>query len=258
MKPYLLAHVNAFLAATQFLTLLPVPVRLEWTLELQRRALLYYPAVGLVLGCLLVLAHAISTWAFAAHSVVLPAAVTFFVWVALTGALHLDGLADAADGWMGGLGDREKTLRIMKDPCVGVTGAVVLILVCLMKFAALANLMESGKYTHLCIALLVAPLLARVAVMCLLVTTPYVRAGGIASSWIEHITPSAILWPLVCAVIGALWLSPLALVISAAVLWMCRRVMLNRLQGTTGDTAGATIELIELAILLGMNTYIAQ
>ena len=252
-----LLHVKALLAAAQFLTLIPIPVKLDWTVELQKRALLYYPVVGLLLGLILVSVTYMASWIFSYTTPLFSAAIVLSVWVLLTGALHLDGLADSADGWMGGLGDREKTLQIMKDPCVGVTGAVTLIVVCLLKFTALVGLMEYGSVPLIGTALLITPVLARAAAMCLLVTTPYVREGGIASSWIGQINVSDLFWPLMAVAGVAIWLAPVALLIALAVLWACRRVMLVRLQGATGDTAGATIELIELAILMGMNAYIS-
>ncbi len=50
------------------------------------------------------------------------AVLVLAVWVGLTGALHLDGLADSADAWLGGYGDRARTLAIMKDPYCGPAG----------------------------------------------------------------------------------------------------------------------------------------
>ena len=65
------------------------------------------------------------------------------VWVLLTGALHLDGVADCADAWVGGFGDREKTFQILKDPRSGPIAVVVLVLVLLVKWAALEVLLGS-------------------------------------------------------------------------------------------------------------------
>ena len=135
--------MQSFLIALQFLTSLPV--RLDRMPEPQAvgRSLLYYPLVGLLLGAMLWLVGAV----FENASVPLLAALLLTVWVALTGALHLDGLADSADAWLGGFGDRERTLTIMKDPRSGPTAVVVLILLLLLKFVALWVLLGGESYS---------------------------------------------------------------------------------------------------------------
>ena len=65
------------------------------------------------------------------HQHLLTAALVLAVWVLLTGALHLDGVADCADAWVGGFGDREKTFQILKDPRSGTHSCSVLVLVLL-------------------------------------------------------------------------------------------------------------------------------
>lgn len=109
--------MRAFLVALQFLTRLPVRLRAAPSEEELGRSLLFYPLVGLLIGMLLTtLAMAISA---AGISDLLGAALVLAAWVVLTGGLHLDGLADSADAWSGGRGDRERTLAIMKDPYWG-------------------------------------------------------------------------------------------------------------------------------------------
>ncbi|TNE83887.1 MAG: hypothetical protein EP334_00280, partial [Gammaproteobacteria bacterium] len=105
-------HWQALLVALQFLTVVPVRVPGEITAESQGRSLLWYPAVGLLLGLVLVVVASL----LSSTPSLLVAVVVLVLWVLLTGALHLDGLADCADALLGGLGDREKTLRLLKDP----------------------------------------------------------------------------------------------------------------------------------------------
>ena len=85
----------------------------------------------------------------------LHAALLLTAWVLLSGGLHLDGLADSADAWLGGFGDRERTLTIMKDPRSGPIAVVTLGLVLLLKFTALVALIEQ----HNGAALILAPLI---------------------------------------------------------------------------------------------------
>ena len=234
--------------AVQFLSSLPI--RLPGMPEPGQlgRSLLFYPLVGLLFGVIL--------WglnlALAGAPLLLHAAVLLTIWVLLSGALHLDGLADSADAWLGGFGDRERTLTIMKDPRSGPIAVVTLVLVLLLKFAALLALIEQQQG----LVLIIAPLLGRAALLGLFLTTPYVRKGGLGQALADHLPRSAgkqvlAVSGLACVLIAGL--SGFFAVVLAVVLfaWL-RRVMLRRLGGTTGDTAGALLELLEVAMLVGL------
>ena len=131
----------ALLIALQFLTRLPVSLPCMPTPEQVGRSLLWYPLVGLLLGLLLWGAHLL----LGQTPALLQAAIILALWVGLSGGLHLDGLADTADAWVGGFGDRERTLTIMKDPRSGPIAVVVLVLLLLLKFAALFTLLLGGQ-----------------------------------------------------------------------------------------------------------------
>ena len=233
-----------FWIALQFLSSLPVslpgmPVQRE-----MGRSLLFYPLVGLLFGLLLWLASLLLQGTPAP----LHAALLLTLWVLLSGALHLDGLADSADAWLGGFGDRERTLQIMKDPRSGPIAVVTLVLVLLLKFCALWVLVEQGIGAQL----LLAPLIGRAAMLGLFLCTPYVRPGGLGQALAEHLPRRIAGWVLLgsalfCLVLGG-WVAVLALAMFA---WL-RHLICRRLGGTTGDTAGAMLELLELVVVLGL------
>ena len=238
-----------FWIALQFLSSLPI--RLPGMPEPKElgRSLLFYPLVGLLFGLIL--------WgmniALAGAPLLLHATLLLAVWVLLSGALHLDGLADSADAWLGGFGDRERTLTIMKDPRSGPIAVVTLVLVLLLKFAALLALIEQGQGAML----LIVPLLGRAALLGLFLTTPYVRAGGLGQALADHLPRTAgwrvlALSALGCLLLGGMINGLVALVIAIAVFAWLRQVMIRRLGGTTGDTAGALLELLEMAVLVGV------
>lgn len=233
------------LIAVQFLTSLPVRLPGMPSPEQLGRSLLWYPVVGLLIGLLLYGLDAVLNGA----PVLLHAALLLAAWVALSGALHLDGLADSADAWLGGFGDRERTLSIMKDPRSGPIAVVTLVLVLLLKFAALVALLEQQHAS----ALLLAPWLARGLLPLLFMTTPYVRAGGLGQALAEHLPRERL--PLVLALHALAMLlfglSALVMVVAGLLLFVwLRRRMLERLGGTTGDTAGAMVELVECAVIV--------
>lgn len=134
------AEMLPFWIALQFLSSLPVRLSGMPTPQEMGRSLLFYPVVGLLFGLLLWLASQLLDGVAAP----LHAALLLALWVLLSGALHLDGLADSADAWLGGFGDRERTLQIMKDPRSGPIAVVTLVLVLLLKFCALWVLVERG------------------------------------------------------------------------------------------------------------------
>lgn len=234
--------------ALQFLSSLPI--RLPGMPEPQQlgRSLLFYPLVGLLFGVIL--------WVFnlvlAGAPLLLHAALLLTVWVLLSGALHLDGLADSADAWLGGFGDRERTLTIMKDPRSGPIAVVTLVLVLLLKFCALLALVEQGH----AVMLIIVPLLGRAALLGLFLTTPYVRAGGLGQALADHLPRRAGWWVLGASALACLLIAGVKAIVALVVafvgfVWL-RQVMMRRLGGTTGDTAGALLELLEMAVLVGV------
>lgn len=237
-----------FWIALQFLSSLPVRLPGMPEPEQLGRSLLFYPLVGLVFGGLLWVLDSLLMGA----PLLLHAALLLAAWVLLSGGLHLDGLADSADAWLGGFGDRERTLLIMKDPRSGPIAVVTLVLVLLLKWAALVALIEQEQ----ALALLIVPMLGRGALLGLFLTTPYVRAGGLGQALADHL-PRRSGWQVLsaCALACLLllgWAGLWALGVATLVFVGLRRMMLRRLQGCTGDTAGALLELLETAVLIAL------
>jgi adenosylcobinamide-GDP ribazoletransferase len=240
--------IRPFLIALQFLTRLPVRLKTPPEPSEMSYSVLYYPAVGLILGLLL----ATLAWPLGQLPVLLAAALLLAAWVLVTGALHLDGLADTADAWAGGRGDRERTLAIMKDPRSGPMGVTAVVLVLMVKLAALFTLFEGGEF----LALVLTPLLGRAGLPLLFLTTPYVRAGGLGARLVSQlprrraagiIAVSYAIVPIAAGAVG-IWA-----VISAIATFFClRALMCQRISGTTGDTAGALVEITEVSVLISI------
>lgn len=234
------------LIALQFLTVLPIRIDGVPDARATGRSLLYYPLVGLLIGALL----AAAAWTLDAAPPLLGAAVLLTVWVAVTGALHLDGLADSADAWIGGLGDRDKTLAIMKDPRSGPMAVVTLVLMLLIKFTALVQLLANDAWG----LIVLVPVIGRTALVLLFLTTPYVRSQGLGSLLASHLPRNACALAVIITLLAVIaylgleawWL----LAVVAGVFFALRRLMLRRIEGTTGDTAGALVEITETVALL--------
>jgi adenosylcobinamide-GDP ribazoletransferase len=234
--------------ALQFLSSLPIRLPGMPAPQQLGRSLLFYPLVGLLFGVIL--------WALnlllSSAPLLLHAALLLTVWVLLSGALHLDGLADSADAWLGGFGDRERTLTIMKDPRSGPIAVVTLALVLLLKFTALVALIEQQQG----LALIIVPLIGRAALLAVFLTTPYVRPGGLGQALADHLPRKAGWRVLAFSALGCLLIAGFQAIVGLVVafgmfVWL-RQVMMRRLGGTTGDTAGALLELLEMAVLVGL------
>lgn len=228
--------------ALQFLTTLPVKLDSHISDKQLGQSLLYYPLVGFIIAVILTFLASL----LQSHASYVAAILVLAAWVGITGALHLDGLADSADAWLGGLGDKEKTLTIMKDPTSGPIAVSVLIIVMLIKLVMLAELIGDQNW----LAIILAVVLARTAMPLLFLTTPYVRPEGIAALLIKHQPQTASKYvvsavAIICFLLAGFWF----LLLSFSLFLILRYWMQQRLNGTTGDTAGAMVELLEAGIL---------
>lgn len=247
------------LIAVQFMT--TVPVRLPYLPSREQNALsmLFYPVIGLLIGGVL--------WLIASFihlPIMLLSCLIVVAWVGLTGGLHLDGLADTADAWVGGFGDRERTLAIMKDPNAGAMGVIAIVLCLMLKWASVYGLLMLDDEYDVSFVWLMIPMLGRLGVLVLFATTPYVRQQGLGSA-LQDVSKS-LLW-LVVAGYAAVCLTVISIVLSwrmalavlsvwALVLAYLRTLFVKRLGGITGDTVGASIECVEAALLIAAVTVL--
>ncbi len=246
---------RALACAMQFLTRIPLATRTLFDHKDYANSLAWYPVIGLVLGGLVWL----SGVALAGlSSTSLTAALVLAVWVLLTGALHLDGVADCADAWVGGFGDREKTFQILKDPRSGPIAVVVLVLVLLIKWAALEVLLGSEHWSIIWLI----PLLARGAMPYIFWRLDYVRSSGLGAAFVEGLSRQRILISLLFLVViavlsltGQLGILVLFVVVSLLIYLWWKRASYQKLGGFNGDCAGALVEFLELGLLLGLAIY---
>ena len=157
-------------------------------------------------------------------------------------------MADTADAWVGGFGDKARTLEIMKDPSCGPMGVLSLVIVCILKWSALYVLLQKQLYT----ALILFPMLGRLVPLFFFLSTDYVRAKGLGSQLGQHLArPMAVAILLLMPLVALYWAWVGVVVIATfyLVLWYLRYKFIQRIGGVTGDTIGASIEMIELATL---------
>jgi cobalamin 5'-phosphate synthase/cobalamin synthase len=243
--------ISDFLAAISFLTSLPVGRRFVFGPQEVARSARWFPLVGALLG-------AVSAGCLLLFTRIFPPLVCAVLLVGITafhtGAMHLDGLADTADGFGGGA-TREEVLRIMRDHAIGSYGSVALILAVALKISSIAALIDGHRAIP---GLVLAPILGRWSAVLLSATQPYARPSD--DGTVSAGAPSRLVGrtELVVATVTALAFglaidplrgcAALALVgfTSSGWAWWCRR----RISGITGDTLGAGIEASECLVLL--------
>jgi adenosylcobinamide-GDP ribazoletransferase len=227
--------------ATQFLTRVPVPAVEDFSAEEFSRSSAWFPVVGIAIGVVI----ALILWVCSYRSAALGAAVGLLAWVWMTGALHLDGLADLSDALAAAHRDTQRFFAVLADPHLGTFGVVSIVLMLILKVMGLTQL--SGA------ALLAFPLIPA-----------WARLGPLAwSRWLQPLKPghgerfawhlhvgwiafwvvlllvaSAVVAPILCAA---------PLVIAAWGGWLRWR-----LGGTTGDCLGAGVEVTEVVLLYAL------
>jgi len=239
--------MRGLILAFQFLTRLPMPALDDVKKTELAGSAVWFPLVGLSLGVLLVVAGALGEYA----NTWVAALLVVLVWIAVTGALHLDGAADLADA----LGathasaddDSERFLSVLKDPHLGTFGAVVLISILLTKWVAVASLLESNASYWL---LFFIPAWARLGSVYWGQTVKALAAGHGESFALQSVHAYVWFWGVALFVLSGMLVS-FAFAVLCMVSVLLWRVFLQwRIGGMNGDCLGAGIEYCECAMLL--------
>lgn len=242
--------MEGFWAALQFLTRIPVPPGL-YRLE---AAVGWLPVVGLLLGGILAVADAAMRAAEVSPLVDSTALVVLLL--ALTGALHADGLMDTCDAVFAHASP-ERRLEIMRDPRAGAFGVVGIVCIVALKIAAVDALPDRLRPQFLTLA----PGLGRWAIVLLARVFPYGRAGGLGAPLKASATPAALAFASVlplaaCAVVGLPGL--VAGGLTATVALGIGRWLMRLLPGLTGDCYGAVCEVVETVVWLSGGVLLAR
>jgi len=243
--------IQPLIFALQFLTRMPVGKTLQPDACLARKALMTFPLVGWLIGGVLYAAWRLTGFAPGINALSV-AVIIVAVETALTGAFHLDGLADSFDAFFSSGKTREEKLAIMKDSRIGVMGSVVVTLALLLKTTLLAGLFEH----HAAGALLAYPVAGRWSQVAGYVFSPYVREGGIGSLFSQSADKkslaAATLFSAPCFFVSGFFLSLPLLVLS---LFLYRGYVHRQIGGITGDVLGSMTVLAELVVLAAITLW---
>jgi adenosylcobinamide-GDP ribazoletransferase len=230
--------MKRLVVAIQFLTRLPTP-RIASEPHDFVASIRWFPAIGLLIGCCV----AGAGWIGLLRDPWTGALASLVAWVAVTGALHLDGLGDVADGAGAAHGDRTRMLAAMADPHIGSFGVVAIVLQLLAKLvllhAVLANLSPW--------MLVPVPFAARIGpLVWARWLTPLHDGLGARFAYAVRLR-DVIGW---CAVLAGWAVTAPAMLAAVPVIPAWGWWVKHRLAGISGDSHGAGIEMVETALLL--------
>jgi adenosylcobinamide-GDP ribazoletransferase len=244
--------IAALKFSIQFLTRIPLqcPGGLN-TVDL-RKALSCFPLTGYIIGGLLFCAWYLLQPFFPFNTLVLAALIVTAETI-ITGAFHLDGLADTFDALFSSGTSVERKLEIMKDSRIGVMGATALIIALLLKTVLIDEVLNR----HHPAALLIYPALGRWAQVLFFYASPYLRADGIGNTFArsadQGVLVRASLWLLPCLLFPSFYL---VFIIVLAILLLYRRHIHRVLGGITGDVLGSAAIIAELGVLAGILIFV--
>ncbi|UJS21272.1 MAG: adenosylcobinamide-GDP ribazoletransferase [Candidatus Brocadia sp.] len=265
--------MNTFLWALKFLTIIPFDREDRIKPRDCCHVVYWFPVVGLCIGVFLCLAY-LPLYCF--FPSLIADALIVLIFIMITGAMHLDGLADTCDGIWGGW-NKEKRLEIMKDSRIGSFGAIGLIGMIGLKYACLLSIGEISTIhsspfrisipcescvttpvlVNKCVALLIMPVAGRWAQVCAAGISTYARNESGTGSFITKDTtriqviflsvfPVVLFWYFFG--LGGFFIFAIMLIFTLGWIWYIKK----KIGGMTGDTLGATNEIAELVFLLSL------
>ena len=234
--------IKGFIILLQFMTRIPVPVKVEYDEEKLGKSIKYFPLVGLIIGFFLFAVN------FLAGKVTenrqITAVIVIMAEILITGLIHIDGLADTADGLFS-YADKERMLEIMKDSRIGTNGTVALIMYFLSKIVFLAAV--KPEY------ILLYPIISRLSTSINAGLGEYARKKGMSNGIIEkNGKKEAVISVVITAVLSFAVLRFKGLIVLALAILFILLFMKNvekKIDGITGDTMGASLELTGILVL---------
>ncbi|MFN3532909.1 MAG: adenosylcobinamide-GDP ribazoletransferase [Candidatus Brocadia sp.] len=265
--------MDNFLWALKFLTIIPIDKEDRIKPHRPGYVVYWFPVVGLCIGVFLSVTYLPLHHFF---PLLIADALIILVYISITGALHLDGLADTCDGIWGGW-NKEKRLEIMKDSRIGGFGAIGLISLLGLKYVSLLSIGDilvaeaslfdvsvkcvscfiSPVLINKCVVLTVMPVVGRWAQVCAAGLSSYARSGagtgsfitgGTTRKWVIYVSlfPLFLFWFFYN--LSGFVIFAIIIIFTLGWIWYIKK----KIGGMTGDTLGATNEISEVVFLLSL------
>lgn len=229
----------------QFLTRIPLPVKIKFDEKKFGKSMVLSPVAGLIIGIILGFVY---YFARMTEKNIFAAVIVVAAEIIITGGLHLDGLADTFDGIFSNR-PKDKILEIMKDSRIGTNGTIALILVILCKTALLISISSMNLFYYL----FALPAISRMNILWAAGTSEYAAKDGMGKSVVQSTGSREIIIATVitCAIsaIFLRWAAFLAVPAAIAFSYLFCAYVKKKIGGITGDILGAVIELTEIVVL---------
>lgn len=242
--------IEQFLILIQFMTRIPVFIKIEYSNEKLGKSIKFFPLLGLIVGLILFGASIVFCKLVGMEPLQrqIVALLIILVEIFVVGIIHLDGLADTFDALFS-YTTKDKMLEIMKDSRVGTNGAVVLILYFIAKILLISEILAiDGRY------LIIYPILARLSTSMNAGLGEYARKTGMSNGIIDENGLKEAIFSIILATILVVLIKGvkgiIITVIAILFILFFRRNVRKKIDGITGDTMGASLELVNLVVLM--------
>lgn len=243
--------VNQIILLIQFMTRIPIPIKVEYSEKQLGKGIKYFPLVGYLIGIIIFITGIVLNKYIDNKYII--SLLLILIELKLVGLIHIDGLADSFDGLFS-YRDKDRILEIMKDSRVGTNGVVVLIFYYLAKLILIAEIISRGDMR----CLIIYPIIARMSTSVNVGFGVYARDNGMSTgiigmNQVKDSIFSVILTLLLIILVyynSGILKGLIMFVAGILFIFYFRRVVYKKIGGITGDTMGASLEMTGLVVLL--------
>ena len=246
---YIKNFFEQFIILLQFMTRIPIPLKINYSEKKLGKSIKFFPLVGLIIGLILYFSNFLVTVYFKNifYNKTIIAIFLTILEILIVGIIHIDGLADTFDGLFS-YAKKEKMLEIMKDSRIGTNGTVVLILYFITKTVLTSEIiMINPKYLIIC------PIIARLSTPVNAGLSNYARKSGMSNAIISENGIFEAIFSLALSIILVFYIIDIKGIITIFIAFIFIIIfMLNvrkKIDGITGDTMGACLELTSILVL---------
>ena len=246
---YIKNFFEQFIILIQFMTRIPIPIKVDYSEKKLGKSIKFFPLVGLIIGLILYCTNfLIATYLKnILYSKTIIAIFLITVEIMTVGIIHIDGLGDTFDGLFS-YAKRERMLEIMKDSRIGTNGTVILILYFITKTVLTSEIiMINPKYLIIC------PIIARLSTPVNAGLSNYARKSGMSNAIISENGIFEAIFSLALSIILVFYIIDIKGIITIFIAFIFIIIfMLNvrkKIDGITGDTMGACLELTSILVL---------
>ena len=246
---YIKNFFEQFIILIQFMTRIPIPLKISYSEKKLGKSIKFFPLVGLIIGLILYFANflIIVYLKNIFYNKTIIAIFLIILEILIAGIIHIDGLADTFDGLFS-YAKKEKMLEIMKDSRIGTNGAVVLILYFITKTVLISEIITTTpKY------LIIFPIIARLSTPVNAGLSNYARKSGMSNAIISENGIFEAIFSLALSIILVFYIIGIKGIITILIAFIFIIIfMLNvrkKIDGITGDTMGASLELTSILVL---------